>query len=98
MIISKQQNQTALTLQLEGRLDAASAPQLEEELNSSLEGITDLTLDFAKLDYVSSAGFRVLIIAYRAMHDRGSLQIVNANGVVRDAFKVTGVGDIIRIR
>ena len=97
MVISKVRDNTSLTLALEGRLDVLTAPLLEEELNTSLDGVTELTLDFAKLEYLSSAGFRTLIIAYKLMHGQGSLKIVNANEVVREAFSVTGVDNIISI-
>ena len=97
MVITKVKDAAALTLKLDGRLDAMTAPQLEEELNKSLEGVTDLTLDFAKLEYISSAGLRVIIIAYGLMHDKGSLKIINANETVQDAFRMTGVNHIIDI-
>ena len=97
MVLHKQQNGTSLTLKPEGRLDTLTAPLLEEELNTSLAGVTDLTFDFADLEYVSSAGIRVLVIAYKLMHGQGSLKVVNANEVVREAFSVTGVDNIISI-
>lgn len=97
MVITKQQNRTALTLKLEGRLDALSSPMLEEELNLTLDGITDLTLDFEKLEYVSSAGFRVLIIAYKLMHGKGSLKVINACSLVKEAFRLACVDNIISV-
>ncbi len=97
MVINKRQANTALTLALEGRLDTVTAPMLEEELNRSLAGITDLTFDFAKLEYLSSAGFRALIVAYKLMHGQGSLKVVNANEIILEAFRVTGVDNIISI-
>ena len=97
MVMTKTQNGTALTLKLEGRLDALTSPQLEEELNSSLDGITDLKLDFEKVEYISSAGFRVLIIAYKLMHDKGSLKVINASSFVKEAFKLACVDSIISV-
>ena len=97
MVISKVRDNTSLTLALEGRLDVLTAPLLEEELNTSLDGVTELTLDFAKLEYLSSAGFRTLIIAYKLMHGKGSLKVVNANDIVREAFRVTGVDNVIPV-
>ena len=97
MIINKHQNGTALTLKLEGRLDTTTAPLLEKELNNSAAGADSLTLDFDKLEYLSSAGIRVLVIAYKIMHGKGSLKIVNANEIVKEAIAVTGVGDIISV-
>ena len=97
MIIHKQQENTALTLALEGRLDTVTAPQLEEELNQSLEGISDLTFDFSRLEYLSSAGFRTLIVAYKLMHGHGSLKVINANEIILEAFRLTGVDNIISV-
>lgn len=97
MVISKELSGASLTLKLDGRLDAVTVPLLEEELSRSLAGVTDLTFDFAKLEYLSSAGFRSLIIAYKMMLGRGSLKVINANELVREAFEVTHVSDIISI-
>ena len=97
MVITKEQNGTSLTLKPEGRLDAVTAPLLEEELNRSLAGVTDLTFDFNQLEYLSSAGFRALIIAYKMMLGNGSIKVINANELVREAFDVTHVSDIISI-
>lgn len=97
MVITKEQNGTSLTLKPEGRLDAVTAPLLEEELNRSLAGVTDLIFDFNKLEYLSSAGFRALIIAYKMMLGNGSIKVINANELVREAFDVTHVSDIISI-
>ncbi len=97
MFIAKELSGASLTLKLEGRLDAVTAPLLEAELNRSLTGVTDLTFDFDKLEYLTSAGFRVLIIAYKKMLGQGSLKVINANELVREAFEVTHVSDIISI-
>ena len=67
MTITKQLNGDALTIALEGRLDTITAPDLEKELKESLDGVNALTLDFAKLDYISSAGLRVLLSAHKAL-------------------------------
>ncbi len=97
MFIAKELSGASLTLKLEGRLDVVTAPLLEAELNKSLAGVTDLTFDFDKLKYLTSAGFRVLIIAYKKMLGQGSLKVINANELVREAFEVTHVSDIISI-
>ena len=97
MFITKELSGASLTLKLEGRLDVVTAPLLEAELNRSLAGVTDLTFDFDKLEYLTSAGFRVLIIAYKKMLGQGSLKVINANELVREAFEVTHVSDIISI-
>jgi len=97
MTISKKQNGTALAVALEGRLDTTTAPDLEKELKGSLDGVTDLTLDFGKLDYISSAGLRVLLAAHKAMTGKGTMKVTNANEIVREVFDVTGFADILTI-
>ena len=79
MTINKQQNGAALTLALEGRLDTTTAPQLEAELKASLNGAESLILDFSKLDYISSAGLRVLLSAHKQMAGKSGMKIRNAN-------------------
>lgn len=97
MTISKQQNGKALTLALEGRLDTMTSPELEKELKASLEGIDSLTLDFSKLEYISSAGLRVLLSAHKAMSGKGGMTVRNVNEIVREVFDVTGFSDILTI-
>lgn len=97
MKISKQQDGTTLVIGLEGRLDTATAPELENELRSSLEGITDLVFDFTGLDYVSSAGLRVLLAALKIMRGKGRMVIKNANDMVMEVFELTGFSDILTV-
>ena len=97
MTIEKKQTETALELALSGRLDTMTAPELEKELGAGLQGITELTLDFAGLDYISSAGLRVLLSAQKAMRRQGSMKIRNANTMILEIFKVTGFSDILTI-
>ena len=82
---------------LEGRLDTTTAPELEEALKQGLEGATGLTMDFSKLDYISSAGLRVLLSAHKAMSDEGGMKVTNVNDMVREVFEVTGFSDILDI-
>ena len=82
---------------LEGRLDTTTAPELEKELQNEIEGITALTLDLSKLDYISSAGLRVLLSAHKAMSRKGCMKVTNVNEVVREVFDVTGFSDILDI-
>ena len=98
MTITKQQNGTSLTLKIDGRLDSTAAPLLEKELNSLAGSFSGLTFDFAGLEYISSAGFRVLIQAYKIMHDKGNLEVVNANAIVRESFRLTGIDNIINVK
>ena len=87
----------AAVFALEGRLDTVTAPELEKELKESLDGITDLTLDFENLEYISSAGLRVLLSAHKIMSARGSMKIVNVNEIIQEVFEVTGFTDILTI-
>lgn len=97
MIINKKQDGSALVVALEGRLDTTTAPELEQELKNSLDGVTDLTLDLAKLDYISSAGLRVLLSAHKTMMKQGQMKVTNASEIVKEVFDVTGFCDILNI-
>ena len=97
MIINKKQDGSALVVALEGRLDTTTAPELERELKNSLDGVTDLTLDLAKLDYISSAGLRVLLSAHKTMMKQGQMKVTNASEIVKEVFDVTGFCDILNI-
>ena len=97
MIITKNQNGTNLTIALEGRLDTTTAPELEKELKDSLSGATGLTLDLTKLEYISSAGLRVLLSAHKAMSGKGGMKVTHVNEIVNEVFDVTGFADILTI-
>ncbi len=97
MTITKKLNGTALELAPEGRLDTLSAPELEKVLKESLSGVTSLTLDFAGLEYLSSAGLRVLLSAQKSMNGRGEMKLVNVNETIMEIFEVTGFTDILTI-
>lgn len=97
MTIDKTLNGTELTVALTGRLDTTTAPQLESELKASLDGVEKLTLDFAGLDYLSSAGLRVLLAAQKIMNKQGSMSVRNVNETIAEIFDVTGFSDILTI-
>ena len=97
MTITMNQNGTALEIALEGRLDTTTAPELEKTLKETLGGVEQLTLNFEKLDYISSAGLRVLLSAHKIMSGKGSMKVTNVNEVVREVFDVTGFADILTI-
>ena len=97
LTITKKQDGTALTIALEGRLDTATAPQLEAELKSSLSGVTDLTMDFEKLAYLSSAGLRVILFAQKQMNRQGGMTIHHVNETIQEVFDLTGFTDILHI-
>ena len=95
--ITKNANGSALNVILEGRLDTTTAPMLEEQLQASLDGVTDLKFDLAKLEYISSAGLRVLLASQKTMNKQGSMVISNASAEVKEIFDVTGFSDILTI-
>ncbi len=97
MKMNKSLNGSTLTIALEGRLDTNTAPELEMEIKNSLEGITSLILDFADLEYISSAGLRVLLAAHKRMSVQGDMKIKNVNEVIMEVFEVTGFTDILTI-
>lgn len=97
MKIEKNLNEKNLVVALEGRLDTTTAPQLEEELKTGLEGVTDLVIDLSKLEYISSAGLRVLLSAFKIMNNKGKMKVTNANELVKEVFEVTGFSDFLPI-
>ena len=97
MKITKNLNGTNLEIALEGRLDTMTAPDLEAELKASLDGVESLTMDFSKLEYISSAGLRVLLSAHKQMSAKGGMKVVNVNEIVNEVFDVTGFADILDI-
>ena len=97
MTITKTQDHNALTLFLEGRLDTTTSPQLETELSASLDSVTHLTLDMAKLVYLSSAGLRVILAAQKRMNKQGKMVVRHVNDTIMEVFEVTGFVDILTI-
>ena len=97
MNIIKTTEGTTLNLALEGRLDTTTAPQLEAELKGSMDGITELNMDFEKLEYLSSAGLRVILAAQKTMNKQGKMVIRHVNETIREVFEVTGFIDILTI-
>ena len=97
MIIEKQVTDSAMTIKVIGRLDSVTSPQLEEVTSKELEGITDLTFDFSELEYISSAGLRVILISQKTMNNQGKMRVTGINQEVRDIFEVTGFMDIIDV-
>ncbi len=95
MTITKELNGSALAMCIEGRLDTMSAPELEKEFKASLKDVTELTLDFAKLEYISSAGLRVLLAGLKILRGKGTMKILNANDIVKEVFEVTGFDQIL---
>lgn len=97
MTINKNLEGAKLTILLEGRLDTTTSPTLEAELKQALDGITELIFDFEKLEYISSAGLRILLAAQKVMNKQGSMVVMNVNEVIAEVFEVTGFSDILTI-
>lgn len=98
MTIDKNREQTKLCLMVKGRLDTATAPQLEEAVGNDLAGIAELYMDFTELEYISSAGLRVLLTMHKTMKKQsGAMIIKGANEEVREVFTITGFAQILNI-
>ena len=97
MMIFKEKNGSALTVTLDGRLDTSTAPTLEKTLQESFDGVSELTLDFVGLEYISSAGLRVLLSAQKTMNKQGSMKLKNVNETIMEIFEVTGFSDILTV-
>jgi anti-sigma B factor antagonist len=97
MTIEKHKEGSLLTLKVIGRLDTATAPQLESELHGSLDGITKLIFDFSQLDYISSAGLRLLLASQKTMANQGTMVLQHVNETVQSVYDVTGFADILTI-
>jgi len=95
--ITKNLENDRLTIFLEGRLDTTTAPQLETALKESLDGVQELVMDFEKLEYISSAGLRVLLSAQKIMSKQGSMKVIHVSDLIKEIFEVTGFIDILTI-
>lgn len=97
MEIKMNKNDGALEIAVKGRLDTVTTPELEEKLQPEFGTLKKLTFDFSELDYISSAGLRVLLKAAQSMDDMNDMVVKNANSDIMDIFEVTGFTDILRI-
>ena len=98
MNISKTLEDKKLTISIDGRLDTSTAPELDEELKASLDGVEELVMDFTGMEYISSAGLRVLLSAQKVMNTQGEMIVTGANDTVMEIFDITGFTDILTIR
>ncbi len=96
IIIEKENNATIL--KIDGRLDTTTAPELEKTINGEGESLTNLVLDFGGVDYISSAGLRVLLSAQKKMNIQGSMELVNVSESVMDILEMTGFAEILVIK
>jgi len=97
MTIDKKNLDDNTTLILSGRLDTQTAPELEAELNNCLPGCKDLVFDFSNLEYISSAGLRVILKAQKTMNTQGAMKLINVNDDIMEVFDITGFLDILTI-
>ena len=97
MEINKNLNGDVLELKIIGRLDTTTAPALEAEVKNSLEGLKSIVFDLEGLEYISSAGLRVLLSAQKSMNKQGTMKLVNVNEVVMEVFEITGFVDVLTI-
>lgn len=98
MTIKKQQDGEQLLVRITGRIDTNTAPEFQKEVKPELERVGKLVLDFEQVDYISSAGLRVLLDLEQTMEEKdGSMEVCNVNSVIRDVFDITGFLDILTI-
>lgn len=97
MTINKNAEGNSLTISIEGRLDTMTSPQLEAELKQSIDGVRALTFDFSGVEYVSSAGLRVLLAAQKIMNRQGSMKLIGVSDEIMEVFEITGFSDILTL-
>lgn len=97
MTITNKKNDEQLTVSVEGRLDTTTAPQLEKFIGENTDGIKELTVDLEKLEYISSAGLRVLLSTHKKMSKVGTMKVINVRDEVMEVFDMTGFADILDI-
>lgn len=97
MTVEKITNGDSLTLRVEGRVDTTNAKEFEEIITNSLDGVKKLIMDFESLEYISSAGLRVMLMAIKKMKKQGSMAVTNANEMVKEIFEVTGFSDLVEV-
>lgn len=98
MTVEKKQNGEEVTLLVSGRVDTTNANEFESEVTVKMEGAKSLILDFAELEYISSAGLRVVLSIIKRMKNQGTLAIINANEMIKEIFEVTGFSDLVDIK
>ena len=97
LAVEKTLNESGLVVALKGRLDTTTAPELEKELKEALDGISALVIDMANLEYISSAGLRVLLSAQKTMNKKGTMKVAHVNNAIMEIFEVTGFSEILTI-
>lgn len=97
MTINEIKQGSALKLMVEGRIDTTTSPELEKHLSANLNGISELVIDFAGVEYISSSGLRVLLSAQKVMNKQGTMKLIHVSDLVNEVFEVTGFSEILTI-
>ena len=97
MTIDRNVEGTKTQLKISGRLDTSTAPELETTIDACISGVEELIIDFEGLQYVSSAGLRVILKAQKIMNKQGSMKIINVNDTIMEVFDITGFADVLTI-
>jgi anti-sigma B factor antagonist len=97
MMIEKLSTDTGITLKIIGRLDTTTAPELEATVDGCIAGLKELVMDCSELEYVSSAGLRVILKAQKLMNAQGTMKVMNVNETIMEVFEITGFADILNI-
>ncbi|MBO4267487.1 MAG: STAS domain-containing protein [Lachnospiraceae bacterium] len=97
MTINETKNGSELVITPEGRLDTTTAPELEQKVKELITGVTDLVFDLSKLEYISSAGLRVLLSTQKIMEKQGKMKFINVSDIIMEIFDVTGFSEILTI-
>lgn len=98
MTINKEKNGSTLTVGLSGRLDTSTSPELQKSITADLEEVNELVMDLKELDYISSAGLRVLLSAHKKMSSKGGMTVINVSETVMEVFDITGFSEILVIK
>ena len=97
MTINKSSDKPNLKFSIQGRIDTNTSPELDKAVNESIDGVTNLIFDFEKVEYMSSAGLRVLVSAQKKMNKQGTMKVINVGDAIMEIFEVTGFSDILTI-
>ena len=97
MTINKSSDKPNLKFSIQGRIDTNTSPELDKAVNESIDGVTNLIFDFEKVEYISSAGLRVLLSAQKKMNKQGTMKVINVGDAIMEIFEVTGFIDILNI-
>ena len=98
MTINKEKKGSTLNVELSGRLDTSTSPELQNSISADLEEVNELVIDLEKLEYISSSGLRVLLSAHKKMSSKGGMTVINVSETVMEVFDITGFSDIMVIK